>query len=150
MSYARHVQTYRQNHASTVDSGTLLLMLYQGAIDFLQLARTNLEKGDMAEKGRYVMKSLAIISELLVSLDVKVGGEVARNLEQLYLFMLDQITIANVNNDPEPLARVVSLLTTLKGGWEGAVSEVRKQGTIVAQRQENSARKQEHNFAARA
>jgi flagellar protein FliS len=150
MSYARHVQTYRQNHASTVDSGTLLLMLYQGAIDFLQLARTNLEKGDMAEKGRYVMKSLAIISELLVSLDVKVGGEVARNLEQLYLFMLDQITIANVSNDPEPLARVVSLLTTLKGGWEGAVIEVRKQGTIVAQRQENSARKQEHNFAARA
>jgi flagellar protein FliS len=125
-------------------------LLYQGAIDFLQQARRHLEKGDMAEKGRYVMKALAIISELRVSLDFKVGGEVAHNLEQLYLFMLEQITIANVNNNPEPLTHVISLLATLKEGWDSAVSEARKEGMIVARRQENASKNQEPSFAARA
>ena len=150
MRYARHVQTYRQNQAATVDSGTLLLMLYQGTIDFLRQARENLEKGDVAEKGRYVMKALAIISELLVSLNFEVGGEVAHNLEKLYLFILDQITIANINNDPEPLTRAIELLSTLKEGWDGAVIEARKQGMVVAQNKQGVQQNHEHSFAARA
>src|SRR5262245_2312164 len=126
MTYSRQLQTYRQTQAATVDSGTLLLMLYQGTIDFLRQARESLERNNMADKGYYVMKALAIISELRISLDFKVGGEIAHNLEQLYLFMLDQITIGNLNNDPEPFTQVIALLTTLKGGWDGAVVEARK------------------------
>ena len=150
MTYSRHVQTYRQTQAATVDSGTLLLMLYQGTIDFLQQAQESLTRDDMAEKGRYVMKALAIISELLVSLDFKVGGEVAQNLEQLYLFMLNQITIANVNNDPKPLSHVIELLKTLNEGWNGALMEVRKQGMVIAQSKQDVSVNHEHSFAARA
>jgi flagellar secretion chaperone FliS len=150
MTYSRHIQTYRQTQAATVDSGTLLLMLYQGTIDFLQQAQESLTRNDMGEKGRYVMKALAVISELLVSLDFKAGGEVAQNLEQLYLFMLDQITVANVSNDPKPLTRVIELLKTLKEGWDGAVIEARKQGTVVAQRKQDASVSHEHSFAARA
>ena len=150
MSYARHLQTYRQNHATTVDPGTLLLMLYQGTIDFMRQARESLERNDMADKGYYVMKALAIIGELLVSLDCKTGGDVAHNLEKLYLFMLEQITLGNLNNDPEPFTQVITLLTTLKEGWNGAVMEARKQGMVVAQRKQGGAENHEHRFAARA
>ena len=41
--------------------------------------------------------------------------------------MLDQMLIANVNNDPAPLAVVVSLLSTLKVGWEEAIAAQRTQ-----------------------
>jgi flagellar secretion chaperone FliS len=150
MSHARYVQTYRQNQASTVDPGTLLLMLYQGTIDFLLQAQKSLERGEVAEKGQYVLKALAIISELLVSLNFKVGGETTQNLEKLYLFMLEQITLANMNNDPEPLTQVITLLSTLKEGWEGAVIEMRKQGTAIAERKQGLEERDVHSFAARA
>lgn len=126
MNFARHLQTYRENQFHTADAGTILLMLYQGAIDFLNQAKTHLENGNIAEKSRLISRAHAILSELLVSLNHEVGGEVARNLESLYLFMLEQLTTANLQNDPKPLEMVVSLLVTLKEGWEGAIAAVRK------------------------
>lgn len=126
MSYTRYLQTYKENQIQTTDPGTVLLLLYQGAINFLRRAMDALEVGDVAEKGKWLLKVRAIISEFHASLDMEVGGELAKNLEALYVFMLDQITSANLNNDPKPLEGVISLLTTLKEGWEKAVVEERK------------------------
>ena len=141
MSSARYLQAYRQNQVSTADPGTLLLLLYQGAIDFLRQAKASLERGEIAEKGRCITRALAIISELLTSLNFAVGGEVARNLESLYLFMLDHITAANLRNDTGLLQDTIALLSTLKEGWEGAVAAERRR---VAQESH------EHSLGARA
>ena len=124
------VAAYRKNHFYTVDRGTLLLMLYQGAIDFLKQAKDHLEKGEIAEKGVCISKAHAIVSEFLSSLNVEAGGEVARNLEKLYRFMLDQLMDAHLGNDAKPLDTVIGLLGTLKEGWEGAVVKVRKEGLL--------------------
>jgi flagellar protein FliS len=126
MTYDRHMQAYRTNQVMTADPGSILLLLYQGAIDFLRQAKSGMEKKDMAGKGLYINKALAILSELLASLNFEIGGEVARNLEGLYLFMLNHITNANVRNDPQLLEEALSLLITLKEGWEGAVVSERK------------------------
>ena len=126
MSYDRYLQTYRENQVHTADPGTILLMLYQGAIDFLRRARASLENGDLAEKGRYIGRAHAILSEFLANLNLEAGDELTQNLESLYLFMLDQLTTANLNNDPQPLEVVLSLLVTLKEGWEGAVAAEKK------------------------
>ncbi|MBI3302270.1 MAG: flagellar export chaperone FliS [Deltaproteobacteria bacterium] len=141
ISSARYFQAYRQNQVTTADPGTILLLLYQGAIDFLRQAKTSLERGDMAEKGWCVTRALAIISELLTSLNFAVGGEVARNLEGLYLFMLDQITTANIGNDPTPFAETIALLCTLKEGWEEA---------IAAERRRVAQESHDHSLGARA
>lgn len=132
MNTGSHTQAdaYRKNHFYTVDRGTLLLMLYQGAIDFLKRAKDHLETGDIAEKGRCISKAHAIVSEFLGSLNVEVGGDVARNLEKLYRFMLDQLMEAHLGNDPKPLDTVIGLLGTLKEGWEVAVGKVRKEGLL--------------------
>lgn len=122
MSQARYLQTYRQNRIQTADPGTILLMLYDGAIEFVRRAISALEEGSVAEKGMCLLKAHAIISEFMASLNREVAGEMGENLEGLYVFMLDQITVANVNNDPKPLNEIVSLLTTLKEGWKGAVA----------------------------
>jgi len=126
MSHARYLHTYRVNQLHTADPGTILLMLYQGAIDFLNQAKTHLANGNMTEKSRYINRTHAILAELLASLNVTVGGELAHNLQGLYLFMLDQLTTANLRNDSQPLEVVVSLLSTLKDGWEGAIAAVRR------------------------
>ena len=126
MSSVRQLQVYKDNQISTADPGTILLMLYEGAIDALQRATQHLAAGNMAEKGRYILRAHDIITQFVVSLDYDVGGELARNLEGLYRYMLDQILVANVENDSRPLERVVALLSTLKDGWESAVVAQRK------------------------
>src|SRR5262249_18467150 len=156
MTYGQQLQTYRANQVATTDPGTILLLLYQGTIAFLSQAKAAIARGDMAEKGRCITRALAIISELLTSLNFEVGGEVARNLESLYLFMIDHITNANLVNDPKPLDETMRLLATLQEGWEGAVAEERKrvtresQVTSTAERREVRPKHHEYSFAARA
>ena len=126
MTYGRHLQAYRTNQVMTADPGAILLMLYQGALDFLRQAKDAMERKDMAEKGLFIKKTLAIVSELLTSLNFAIGGDVARNLESLYLFTIDHITNANLSNNSQLLEEAIRLLSTLKEGWEGAVASERK------------------------
>ena len=101
-------------------------MLYNAAIELLEEAKSALERGDSSEKGVHISQTHTIISELLASLDVEIGGEMARNLEALYLFMLDQLFEANLNNDRKPLDVVISVLRTLYAGWEEAIAAERE------------------------
>ena len=126
MTIRRQLQAYQENQITTTDPGTVLLMLYQGTIDFLSRANENMTAGNMADKGHFILRASDIINQFLASLDYEVGGEIAKNLEALYQYMLEQILVANVNNDPEPINQVVSLLATLKSGWEEAVVAQRK------------------------
>ncbi|HEY2990954.1 MAG TPA: flagellar export chaperone FliS [Candidatus Binatia bacterium] len=113
------------NSINLGDKAAILLMLYNAAIELLEEGKTALEEGQVVEKGAYLSKAHAIISELLVSLDVNVGGDLARSLEDLYIFMMDQLMTANMHNDTKPIDAVLSVLRTLREGWEGAVSAER-------------------------
>src|SRR5215467_3573158 len=121
MNNVRQLRAYRETQLTTTDPGTVLLMLYQGAIDALQQAKIYTVSGDMASKGKEILRANDIISEFLSSLDFDLGGDLARNLEGLYRYMLDQLLLANAYNDPQPLEIVLNLLSTLKSGWDEAV-----------------------------
>jgi flagellar protein FliS len=108
------------------DKGAVLLMLYNAAIELLEEAKISIERGDVFEKGEHLSQAHTIISELLASLDVEIGGEMARNLEALYIFMLDQVFTANLNNDTKPLDVVISLLRPLYRAWEEAITAERE------------------------
>jgi flagellar protein FliS len=122
----RQLQAYKENQITTTDPGTVLLLLYQGAIDALNRAAGFMAAGNMADKGKQILKANDIINQFIASLDFEVGGELAHNLEGLYRFMLEQILFANAHNEAKPLTTVVSLLTTLKSGWDEAVALQRK------------------------
>jgi flagellar secretion chaperone FliS len=107
------------------DKGAILLMLYNASIELLEEAKSAIERRDVVLKGRHLSQTHAIISELLASLDFDIDGDLAAKLKDLYVFMLDQLTRANMNNDANSLNVVISLLRTLYGGWEGAVASER-------------------------
>ena len=119
---------YQKTKVTTASREKILLMLYEGAIRFTKLARTAMTEKKIAEKGRYISKATAILSELMATLDHKVGGELAQDLENLYVFMIDKLIEGNINNDTECLDSVENILRTLYSAWKDVVENPRPDG----------------------
>ncbi len=96
----------------------LLLMLYKGAIGFCNEAKVVLEDGDTDLFNEKIKRIQAIINELMVTLDMDNGGEIAENLYNLYEYINRRLIQANIRKDPEIVDEVKGLLIDLKEGWE--------------------------------
>ena len=116
-----YVNQYQQNQIATASREQILIMLYDGAIRFSQQAKMAIDENDMATKGKYIGKAMAIISEFSTSLDHEVGGHIAADLDALYAYMLKELSNANVNNDKAPIDIVVTLLKDLRATWVEAI-----------------------------
>jgi flagellar protein FliS len=112
------VDIYKENAVATQSKGRLIVMLYDGAIKFLNIAIKELEANNYAEKGKYIAKAQDIINELNAVLDVDAGGEIATNLRSLYCFMVRRLSEANIKKDPRLIQDVIDLLEELNQGWK--------------------------------
>lgn len=121
---------YKQTSITTANRGQLLLMLYEAAVKYTKAAIECINKGDIAGRGMAIGKVHDIINELLNTLDHEVGGDVARDLDRLYNFMIEQLIQANMDNAKEPLVTTQKLLETLLEGWRGAVAQVNQSGEV--------------------
>ena len=119
-------QKYKATSIQSASKEKLLLMLYEGAIKFCKKAVIAIENGDIAARGENVSRAYDIVLELMNTLDHKVGGEIAANLEQLYMFITDELTQANINNDVNRLNNAIRILTTLYDGWKQAIEQLKK------------------------
>ena len=117
---------YKKAAVTTATPGQVLIMLYEAAIRYVKKAADCIDKKDYAGKGVAIGKVHDIINELNTSLNFEVGGEIARNLERLYNFMVEQLVQANSKNSKEHLMTVQKNLETLLEGWRGAVEKVNK------------------------
>jgi flagellar protein FliS len=115
-AYARNA--YTQTKVTTAYNPVeLIVMLYDGAIEFLDKADTAINMKENQIKIKYIDKSLAIIEELLNSLNLEVGGEIALNLQNLYLHMMRELVLANAKNDGNRVKHVIGLLRELREAW---------------------------------
>lgn len=128
MSNNYGVNKYKQTSVTTASRGQVLLMLYEGSMRYCRLAIEAIQAKNLADKGKYILKIQDIINELALTLDHSIGGEISKELERLYNFMIDQITEANIKNEVKPLEITLKLLDTLYQGWLGAVQQVNKLG----------------------
>lgn len=128
MSYNNYgSKKYKATSVQSASREKILLMLYEGAIKFTKRAILAIEKGDVAERGTNIGRAYDIILELTNTLDHKVGGELAAQLEQLYMFITDQYTQANISGDKQHLENALSILNTLYEGWVQAVEGLKKE-----------------------
>lgn len=97
----------------------LILMLYEGAIAAIASAQQHVRLKNIAAKGEAVSKAISIIDGgLKASLDLSVGGELARNLSELYDYMGRRLLHASIKNDLAALEEVRQLLQQLMSAWE--------------------------------
>lgn len=119
-------QKYKTTSVQSASKEKILLMLYEAAIRFTKVAIVAAEEKKIADRGMNIGRAYDIVLELNNTLDHKVGGDVAKNLEQLYMFITDQYTQANITGDPKYLRDALKVLETLYEGWVKAVEQIKK------------------------
>ena len=115
MSFAH--SAYRAARFETAGRVAIVVELYAGAIRFLRSAIEHDSAKQLAERGKCLSKAHAIISELQVTLDPEKAPELSDQLNQLYDFILDRITQANLQKDMKLLEPAINVLETLKSAW---------------------------------
>jgi flagellar protein FliS len=102
-------------------------MMYEGAIKYVKKAQIAVDKRDIAERGTNIGRAFDIVMELNNTLNHEVGGELAKNLEQLYMFITDQLSSANITGKREPLDHALKVLQTLHEGWIQAIEKLKRE-----------------------
>ncbi|MES2695205.1 MAG: flagellar export chaperone FliS [Verrucomicrobiota bacterium] len=116
-----YARTYRTNSVLTASPGQLVLMLYDGALKAMNLARQSLE--DLNDPRRIetintqLLKAQAIISELQSGLNMEAGGEFARTMHRLYDYHNRRLLEANIRKQVEPVIEVEKLVRELRDAW---------------------------------
>jgi len=107
------------------DPHRLVLMLMDGILERLAIARACIERGDIARKAQLLHSCTTLIAELRGSLNMQQGGALARNLSDLYEYMARQVLRANADSSIEFIKEVASLLGEVRGAWVAIGPEVR-------------------------
>lgn len=100
----------------------VLIQLYEGAIDFLERSVEACEDGRVDEFKDLLQRGRLIIEEFQKTLDFTQGGQVPAQLNDLYEFMLESLSQADLTHDTQYVQRVIGHLTVLLDGWRGAGS----------------------------
>jgi flagellar secretion chaperone FliS len=113
------LRAYKEIQIKTATPGRLIVMLYDGAIKSLNIAIEHMEKKDtkLDIVSNNIIKAQDIISELMVSLDFEKGGEIAKTLFALYMFMNRELLNGNVKKEMTPLVNVRKFLMDLREAW---------------------------------
>lgn len=104
---------------SEADPHRLIQMLFEGGLQRIAQAKGAMRHGNVALKGELIGKAMGIIGGLRDALNKENGGELAANLDNLYSFMLQRLSLANLKNDEAVLDEVAGLLRDVKEGWDG-------------------------------
>ncbi|MFO1511606.1 MAG: flagellar export chaperone FliS [Verrucomicrobiota bacterium] len=122
-------QSYRQVATRTASPGQLVLMLYEGAIRFLDRAQAGFQLEDPVELNTTVnnniIRAQEIIRELDCSLNLDQGGELAVQLRRLYDYFDRILLESNIRKDPKGVIEVIARLGVLRDAW---ATMLRKQG----------------------
>jgi flagellar protein FliS len=132
------VQSYRETQIRTANPGRLIVMLYDGALRSITRASEALARGVRGYEAANtaIIRAQDIVAELMASLDMERGGDMARNLFGLYAFVNRQLMDANLGKDRKPLETARSLLAELREAWN-AIADTkppseRRQGINIA------------------
>jgi flagellar secretion chaperone FliS len=106
----------------TAAPGQIVLMLFEGAIRFLDRAESGFDIEDPSEANEAIHNNISraqeILHELNMALDLEQGGELARTLRSLYEYMDRRLLESNLRKSREGLLEVRKRLAVLRGAWE--------------------------------
>lgn len=123
MTYSA-LNQYKQNTVYTATPEELTLMLYDGGIKFMNIAKYNIENNQIEKAHQALIRAQDIIIELSSSLNMEY--EISSNFKQLYDFIMDNLIEANISKETKPIEEALGILTEMRDTWKEAMKEVKK------------------------
>lgn len=111
------IDQYRKSSVSSASPLQLVIMLYDGALRFMEAGKHAMQKRDVFVQNENITKAERIISELLSTLDMEQGGEVAANLFSIYTYVYDKLVEANIEDKPALIDECTTILSELRESW---------------------------------
>jgi flagellar secretion chaperone FliS len=119
MSVNNPYQSYQQNSVTTASPGELTLMLYNGCLKFINLARVAIENNQIETKNTNIIKAQKTIQELMVTLNMEQA--VSHSMMALYDYINRRLIEANIKNDTAVLEEVEGLVTEFRDTWKQVI-----------------------------
>jgi len=110
-------QAYQKNKYETASPHKLIWLLYDGAINNLRRAQAAIDQSESNEANRFILKAQDIIYELMSCLNEEQGGEIARNLREIYFYCVNQLIQANIRKEKALLQEVEGYIDSLRSAW---------------------------------
>lgn len=122
MSYSAMNQ-YKQNSISTASPEELTLMLYNGAIKFMNISKLGIEEGDIQKKNEALIRAQNIINELKHTLNM--DYEISEEMGRLYDFILEKLIDANINKDIQSVDDALTIVYEMRDTWADVIKQVK-------------------------
>ena len=115
---------YKENSVNTATQEELTLMLYDGCIKFMNLAKIGIEEKNIEKANDNLLKAQAIITELDITLNMDI--EISKNMHSLYDFALSRLVDANLKKDASLIDDAKSVIVDLRDAWKEAMNIVKR------------------------
>ncbi len=122
MSYEA-LNTYKQNTVLTATPEELTLMLYEGAIKFMKIAKYSIENKDLERAHYSLIRAQDIILELNYSLDM--NYEISNDFRSLYDFIHEKLVDANINKEIQPIDEALEIAEEMKETWKEVMKQIK-------------------------
>ena len=114
---------YRTAEVHTSSQKDLILCLYAGLERFLRTAQAAMRNRQIEAAHQHCEKAKGILTELLSTLHLEAGGELAVQLRDLYVFLISQVVEANLRKEPALIDGILPVIATLHDGWQQVPEE---------------------------
>ncbi|MEK4825812.1 flagellar export chaperone FliS [Niallia sp. FSL W8-0951] len=117
-------QTYKQNAVNTSSPGDLTLMLYNGCLKFITLAKRAIEDKNIEKRNENLGKAQNIINELMITLNLEI--DISKNMLQMYDYIYRRLVEANTKNDINILNEVEGYVIEFRDTWKEVIKIAKK------------------------
>ncbi len=108
---------YQENRIEGASQGEMIILLYEGAIRFMNQGISYIENREIERAHGVIIKAQRIVNELQVTLNFELGGEIAQNLYRLYDFCMQQLIDANIKKETLGLQNSIEIFQELLDTW---------------------------------
>ena len=146
--YNKYIKQYQTNNITTATPEKLMILLFDGAIQFLMKARKAIEEHNYKERSVNIDGARKIIRELMRTIDLENGNDVSKQLFKLYNRMAMNLIKANVQRNVDKVDEVIEDLTNIRWGFQKAIeiqSGITTLDEVMAEQAKQEAESSENN-----
>ena len=117
MGYGKAAQAYRENAVMGASPVQLVVMLYDGALRFMEEGKRAIESRDLETQNSKLQRAQKIVIELMTTLNFQQGGDIARSLVSLYAYVIGELVEGNMADDAKRIDNAMKTMKELRDSW---------------------------------